>query len=179
MSDAFTIKVFFRGDWCPWCNGYLRDFNGHLETIRGLGGTVVGITSQKGNQSKENNGLDFDVVVDPENVEAKKHDIFITPKSETPLAEVEGVYENGMVQPGVVVEAADGKILYRWAIVPSEMNFGGATDRPLVADIVGSLEYIIANGSAPGDFGSTDMTYLEQNHPDQHKMVMDYLASLK
>ena len=179
MADTFTIKVFFRGDWCPWCNGYLRDFNGHLETIRGLGGSVVGITSQVGNQSKENNGLDFDIQVDAENVEAKKYDIFITPKAETPLAEVDGAYENGMVQPGVVVEDANGKILYRWAIIPSEMNFGGATDRPLVADIVGALEHIITHGSAPGEFGSTDMAYLEQNHPDQHKMVMDYLASLK
>lgn len=179
MSDTFTIKVFFRGDWCPWCNGYLRDFNSHLATIRGLGGSVVGVTSQVGNQSKENNGLDFDVVVDAENVEAKKYDIFVTPKAETPLAEVDGVYVNGMVQPGVVVEDAAGKVLYRWAIVPSEMNFGGATDRPLVADIVGALEHIIANGSAPGEFGSTDMAYLEKSHPDQHKIVMDYLASLK
>lgn len=84
-----------------------------------------------------------------------------------------------MVQPGVVVEDVDGKILYRWAIVPSEMNLSGATDRPLVADIVGALEHIITHGSAPGDFGSTDMAYLERSHPDQYKMVMDYLASLK
>ena len=36
MSKPFTIKVFFRGDWCPWCNGYLRDFNRELETIKKL-----------------------------------------------------------------------------------------------------------------------------------------------
>lgn len=177
MADTFKIKVFFRGDWCPWCNGYLRDFNSHLEKVRGLGGSIVGITSQIGNQSKANNGLDFDIEVDAENIEAKKYNIFITPKAETPLAEVDGVYENGMVQPGVVVESADGTILYHWAIVPSEMNFGGATDRPLVSDIVGALEHIIANGSAPGDFASTDMDYLASSHPDMHKMVMDYLAS--
>ncbi len=179
MANSFTIKVFFRGDWCPWCNGYLRDFNGELNTIQQLGGTVVGITSQIGNQSKANNNLNFDIVVDEENAEATKYDIFVTPKAETPLKDVEGVYNSGMVQPGVVVEDAGGRILYRWAIVPSEMNFGGATDRPLVSDIVGALEHILANGSAPGEFGSTDMAYLEKSHPDQHKMVMDYLASLK
>jgi peroxiredoxin len=179
MSNPFTIKVFFRGDWCPWCNGYLRDFNEHLDTIKALGGNVVGITSQIGNQSKANNELNFDIEVDPENIQAKKYDIFITPKEETPLADVEGVYANGMVQPGVVVEDSDGKVLYRWAIVPSEMNFGGATDRPLVADIVGALEHIVANGSAPGEFRATDMEYLAASHPDQHKMVMDYLASLE
>ena len=121
----------------------------------------------------------FDINVDVENAEAKKYDIVVTPKADSPLAGVDGVYEHGMVQPGVVVENADGKILYRWAITPSPENFGGATDRPLVADIVGALEHIIANGSAPGEFGSTDMAYLEQNHPDQHKVVMDFLASMK
>jgi len=178
MADSFTIKVFFRGDWCPWCNSYLRDFNDHLETIEKLGGTVVGITSQIGNQSAANNNLNFGIIVDEENIEAKKYDIFITPKDETPLKDVDGVYTNGMVQPGVVIEDADGKILYRWAIVPSEMNFGGAKDRPLVSDIVGALEQILASGSAPSDFGTTDMNYLEKYHPAQHKMVMDYLASL-
>ncbi|MEO1725142.1 MAG: redoxin domain-containing protein [Pseudomonadota bacterium] len=179
MSGSFTIKVFFRGDWCPWCNGYLRDFNKQLGVIEKHGGSVLGITSQTGNQSAANNGLNFDVIVDEENVEAKKYDIFVTPKEETPLKDVDGVYPNGMVQPGVVVEDADGKVLYRWAIVPSEMNFGGATDRPLVSDIVGALEHILANGSAPNAFGSTDMAYLEKTHPDQHKIVMDYLASLR
>lgn len=179
MAKSFTIKVFFRGDWCPWCNGYLRDFNAELPTITKLGGTVVGVTSQVGNQSKANNNLGYNVVVDEENAEAKKYDIFLTPKEQTPLKDVEGAYVHGMVQPGVVVEDEDGKILYRWAIVPSEMNFGGATDRPLVSDIVGALEHIIANGSAPGEFGSTDTAYLEASHPDQHKIVLDYLASLK
>lgn len=179
MSNAFTIKVFFRGDWCPWCSGYLKDFNGQLDAIKQRGGSVVGITSQAGNQSAANNGLNFDIIVDEANAEAKKYDIFVTPKEQTPLAEVDGVYPNGMVQPGVVIEAADGRILYRWAIVPSEMNFGGATDRPLVFDIMGALDHILENGAAPGEFGSTDMAYLEASHPAQHKMVMDYLASLK
>ncbi|MEM7059217.1 MAG: hypothetical protein AAF557_16655 [Pseudomonadota bacterium] len=61
----------------------------------------------------------------------------------------------------------------------SEMNFGGATDRPLVSDIIGALDHILEHGSAPGEFGVTDMTYLEKSHPAQHKMVMNYLASLK
>lgn len=179
MSTPFTIKVFFRGDWCPWCNGYLRDFNGHLDTIKGLGGTIVGITSQAGNQSVANNGLNFDVIVDEANTEAKKYDIFITPKEQTPLKDVEGAYPNGMVQPGVVIENAAEKILYRWAIVPSEMNLGGASDRPLVSDIVAGLEHILAHGAAPIDFGTTDMAYLKDAHPDSYKMVQDYIASMK
>ena len=179
MAQSFTIKVFFRGDWCPWCNAYLRDFDAQLDTIKALGGTVVGITSQAGNQSAENNNLGFEILVDEGNGEAKKHNIFITPKAETPLKDVDGVYPNGMVQPGVVIEAADGTVLYHWAIVPSEMNWGGATDRPMVSDILNALEHILEHGSAPGTFATTDMAYLETNHPESFKMVQDYLASLK
>ena len=178
MSDAFTVKVFFRGDWCPWCNAYLRDFDTKgLPTIRRLGGTLVAITSQVGNQSKQNNSLGFDVVVDPDNVEAKKYGIVITPKAETPLSEVEGVYENGMVQPGVVIEDASGAVLFRWAIDPNTMNMGGASDRPLVADIVGGLENILAGRDA-GAFATTDMEYLKRDHPEQYDIVQAYIASM-
>lgn len=179
MTQAFTIKVFFRGDWCPWCNAYLRDFNAQLDTIRQLGGRVVGITSQAGNQSAQSNNLGFDILIDEENREAKKHNIFITPKDETPLRDVDGAYPNGMAQPGVVIEDANGTVLYRWAIVPSEMNFGGATDRPLVSDILAALEHILAHGAAPSEFATTDMAYLQGAHPEIYQAVQDYLASLK
>ena len=95
MSKSFTIKVFFRGDWCPWCNAYLRDFNSYLAKVQALGGTIVGITAQAGNQSAKNNELGFNVIVDEANIEAKKYDIFITPKDQTPLKDVEGAYPQG------------------------------------------------------------------------------------
>ena len=179
MAQTFTIKVFFRGDWCPWCNAYLRDFNAHLDTIKEMGGTLVGITAQAGNQSVANNNLNFDVIVDEANVEAKKHSIFITPKEETPLRDVEGAYPSGMVQPGVVIEDVNGNVLYHWAIIPSEMNLGGASDRPLVSDILSALEHILKHSSAPAEFATTDMAYLQASHPETYQMVQDYIASLK
>ena len=177
MSSNFTIKVFFRGDWCPWCSGYLKDFNDKaLHKIQELGGNIVGITSQAGNQSQKNLGLNFDIQIDEENIEAKKYGIFITPKAETPLKDVDGVYPNGMVQPGVIIEDSEGKILYKWVIVPSEMNLGGASDRPLVADIVSSLEQILKGQENGNSFNTTDMNYLEQNHPDEYQKVQAYIA---
>ena len=178
MSDKFTIKVFFRGDWCPWCNAYLRDFNGHLASVQALGGRIVGITSQAGNQSAANNDLSFEVIVDEENVEAKKYDIAVTPKSQSPLADAPDVYPNGMVQPGVVIEDASGVVLYRWAIVPSEMNFGGATDRPIVDDIIAALESVLAGGAGPDAPKMTDLAYLEAAHPDIHEIVKAFLAKM-
>ena len=71
MGQNFTVKVFFRGDWCPWCSAYLADFNDVRDQISELGGRIVGITAQAGNQSKQNLGLGFDVLVDEANVEAR------------------------------------------------------------------------------------------------------------
>lgn len=179
MNNEFTVKVFFRGDWCPWCSAYLNDFNDKaLDKIQALGGKVIGITSQAGNQSQETLGLNFDVLVDEDNVAAKKYGIVITPKAASPLKDVEGVYPNGMVQPGVVIEDTSGKILYNWAIDPNEMNFGGAKDRPLVSDIVSSLEKILKGELDGGTFNIGDMAYLEQDHPEEYKKVQAYLASL-
>ena len=178
MSTLFTIKVFFRGDWCPWCNAYLSDFNKHLSTIEDMGGRVLAITSQAGNKSKTNNNLDFDVIVDENNVEAAKYDIFVTPKAETPLKDVKDAYPHGMVQPGVVIEDATGNLLYRWAIISSEMNLGGASDRPLVSEILGGLEHILTHKVAPNAFATTDMAYLEAHHPETYQMVQAYLAGL-
>lgn len=178
MSDTFTIKVFYRGHWCPWCIAYLNDFNGQLDAIKARSGSLVAITAHTDDQAAAQHGLNFDVVVDEANNEARKYDIVVTPKEDSPLASADGVYPNGMVQPGVVIEDANGAILYRWASAPSAENFGGAKDRPLVADIMGALDHILEHGAAPSEFTPMSFEHLEAGHPAQHKIVMDYLASI-
>lgn len=179
MSTKFTIKVFFRGDWCPWCNAQLRDFDEALDNVRAMGGEIIAFTAQAGNQSKSNNNLGFDVIVDEENVEAKRHDIFITPKAESPWADAPDIYPNGMVQPGIVIEDDGGNVLYRWAIVPSEMNIGGAKDRPLVSEIIGALEQILTGDPIPHSFEIMEMDHLADHHPDMHQKVLDYFAMME
>lgn len=39
-------------------------------------------------------------------------------------------YKYGMAQPAILIIDQEFKVLYRWAIVPSIQNIGGATDRP-------------------------------------------------
>lgn len=180
MNNKFIVKVFFRGDWCPWSNAYLRDFDATVDKIRALGGDVLGITSQEGNKSKQNNNLSFDVLVDNKNIEAKKYDIFITAQQDVPNADAIDFYAYGMVQPGVVIEDSNGRILYRWAIDPNEMNLGGASDRPLVKDIVDELENILEGKSEidTKSFRKTDLDDLRRRHPNEFKTVQAYIASL-
>jgi len=177
----FTVKVFFRGDWCPWCKAYLNDFNEVVEEIRRLGGDLIGITSQVGNTSKKTQGLNFEILSDPENTEALRYGVNITPKTETPLANVDGQYENGMAQPAVIAESSSGTKLYEWIIVPAEMNFGGVKDRPLVEHVLTDINLALVNGqrSHLKDKKTTDMAYLETMHPTEFEQVQEYIASLK
>lgn len=49
-------------------------------------------------------------------------------------------YKHGVAQPGVLCVKPDRTVLYAWAINPSFMNLGGASDRPVPADIWGLVQ---------------------------------------
>ena len=107
-------------------------------------------------------------------------------RSETPLANVDGQYENGMAQPAVIAESSSGTKLYEWIIVPAEMNFGGAKDRPLVEHVLADIKLALVNGQRSNgqrshlkDTKTTDMAYLETRHPTEFEQVQEYIASLK
>ncbi len=40
------VVVFYRGDWCPYCNLQLLDLQKHLPEIEGLGASLVAISPQ-------------------------------------------------------------------------------------------------------------------------------------
>lgn len=81
-------------------------------------------------------GYSGDAIVDTKNtlVELVKENYDL----EIAVTERKG-YENGMAQPGILVlrggkgedvTGLGGAVLEKWAIVPSAMNIGGASDRP-------------------------------------------------
>lgn len=81
-------------------------------------------------------GYSGDAIVDTKNTLVQ----FVKERYELEIAvsEKDG-YENGMAQPAVLVlrgeeeedpMKGEGAVLEKWAIVPSTMNLGGASDRP-------------------------------------------------
>mmetsp|Transcript_20067 Transcript_20067/g.27654 ORF Transcript_20067/g.27654 Transcript_20067/m.27654 type:complete len:92 (-) Transcript_20067:183-458(-) len=40
-----------------------------------------------------------------------------------------------MGQPGIMCETAEEKRLYKWKIIPSIQNTGGASDRPVISEV--------------------------------------------
>jgi hypothetical protein len=102
----------------------------------------------------------------------------ITPKAQTALADHPTEYPNGMAQPAVVAVDASGKVVYSWAIVPSEMNLGGATDRPLPAEVWAGIQAGLTGGAAPAPGSERlDVDFLAENYPEQHKTFLAWVAA--
>ena len=45
-GDQYHVVVFYRGNWCSYCNRYLNSLNDSLSAIRRAGGSVIAITHE-------------------------------------------------------------------------------------------------------------------------------------
>src|ERR1700748_3810609 len=62
-----VVLIFYRGEWCPYCNLQLRTFQAHLDQIAALGAQLVAISPQTPDHSlsmAEKNDLGFAVLSD-------------------------------------------------------------------------------------------------------------------
>lgn len=176
-----TVLVFFRGDWCPFCQAYLKEMNGaFVEKVRAAGGELVAVTSQSesaADGAKEAWGLSYPVVSDPRNVLARARGAAITPKSETALADHPSEYPEGMAQPAVIALDGEGEVLFRWAIDPSEANLGGASDRPLPMDVWRVIEAALSGEERALEGEQVlDPSFLAAHYPEQHATFQAWVA---
>lgn len=180
-DHELTVLAFYRGEWCPFCQAYLRELDGTLrERVVAAGGRLVGVTSQSADaaqSAKDNWQLHYDVVSDPSTELAQSFDIDITPKAATPLAEHPTEYPNGMSQSGMVVLNRAGEVIYQWAVNPTAVNLFGASDRPLPDDVWAAIEAAQAGTEAPeASGGRLDPAFLEANYPEQHASFIEATA---
>ena len=178
-----NVLVFYRGDWCPFCQSYLRELNGEFRSqVEAAGGRIIAITSQSAeaaDQTRRDWGLGYGVVSDPTTALAQQFGINVTPKEETPLAEHPTEYPNGMTQTGVIVLDQAGEVIYNWAIDPTETNLHGASDRPLPAEVWNAIEAKRSGSTpAPTDGRRLDPQFLADNYPEQHAAFEAWVASM-
>ena len=184
ISDHdLTVLAFYRGEWCAFCQAYLRELDGTFrERVVAAGGRLVGVTSQSAEAAqaaRDNWGLHFDVLSDPSTELARSFEIDITPKAESPLADHPTEYPNGMSQSGMVVLDRDGALLYHWAVNPTAVNLHGASDRPLPEDVWAAIEAARSGAEAPEMSGARlDPAFLEEHYPEQHASFMAVAATL-
>lgn len=65
--DGPVVLIFYRGEWCPYCNLQLRSFQAHLDELARRGAQLVAISPQTPDHSlsmAEKNGLGFHVLSD-------------------------------------------------------------------------------------------------------------------
>lgn len=129
-KHKFAILVFYRGNWCPFCQTYANMWQELLPKIHEAGGEVYMVTSQSSTTVSETakqwkSTLSF--VCDEACALAKKYRVVVEDKSD---------YPHGMTQPAVAVLSPSGDELYHWVLVPSKENLGGVTDRVLPRDIL-------------------------------------------
>lgn len=67
LKDGPVVLIFYRGGWCPYCNLELKAYQEELDTITGLGASLIAISPEAPDNSlstREKNELTFDVLSD-------------------------------------------------------------------------------------------------------------------
>jgi peroxiredoxin len=70
LKDKQLIVVFYRGQWCPFCNRHLSELQDHLEDFKKAGAQIVAISPEKPeniNKTVEKTKADFPVLWDKDN----------------------------------------------------------------------------------------------------------------
>ncbi len=95
LADGPVILAWYRGNWCPYCNIQLRDYQKKLDRITAAGGQLVAISPETPDNAltmEEKNDLEFKVVSDLGNQVGKRYGIvYQIPKSLWSLYGPEGL----------------------------------------------------------------------------------------
>lgn len=119
-----VVLVFYRGNWCPYCNLALSQYQSILPGIKENGATLFAVSAQTPDESlsiKEKNNLDFEVLSDNGNLVARLYTT-VFKNGEAPLKEMnklgfnfDSFYDNDSKEipvPAVFIIEKDSHISY-------------------------------------------------------------------
>eukprot|EP00123_Amoebidium_parasiticum_P019695 comp30833_c0_seq1/m.47243 comp30833_c0_seq1/g.47243 ORF comp30833_c0_seq1/g.47243 comp30833_c0_seq1/m.47243 type:complete len:197 (-) comp30833_c0_seq1:550-1140(-) len=156
-KNKFTILVYYRGKWCPYCKSYLLDWEQLLPQINGMQGKVYGVcseTQEDCNDTVKEMNLNYEIIGDRDvrlttwlrdcdlidiAIEGGNGNNGLYAKMHPRIKS----YPHGMTQPGVLVVDAEGKAIFSWAIVPSLGNVGGAANRLEPKDVLDNVRAVL------------------------------------
>lgn len=126
LKNEKVIVAFFRGSWCPYCNLELKALQDNLKQITDRKATLVAISPQMPDYSKElkgNHNLDFELLTDKNNTLAKQLGIsfglqdYVIPvygNLGIELSEYNENDNNELPVPAVFVIDTNGSITYKF-----------------------------------------------------------------
>ncbi len=121
-----TVVVFYRGDWCPFCAGQLKDWQSHLDALEKAGGTLVAISlenKEHADKTIEKGSLTFRVLRDATGDAVRKFKVAFTVDPATqekykgfgvnlPDRDSTGDWQLPITSTYII--APDGTIAYAW-----------------------------------------------------------------
>jgi peroxiredoxin len=85
LSHGPVVLVFYRGEWCPYCNTYLRALQAALPQITAQGASLLAVSPQSPDHSlsmAEKAQLGFDVLSDVDQAVIRAYEVQFTAPAE-------------------------------------------------------------------------------------------------
>lgn len=144
LTDGPVVLVFYRGQWCPYCNKQLKKLEDSLSYIKAKGATVIAITPEKPesiSKTIEKTKASYSILFDEGLKIMKGYDVAFAVDSKTierykgygiDFNEANASNGPNLPVPALYIIGKDGKIIYRHF----DTNY---TKRPSVAEILSHL----------------------------------------
>jgi peroxiredoxin len=127
LKDSLVLVVFYRGQWCPYCNKYLKRLEDSLSFIKAKGARLIAITPEKPeniNKTREKTNASYPIVYDKDMKIMKAYDVAYEvdeptiaryKRADIDIAEANGQKEKVYLPvPALYLISKEGKILYRF-----------------------------------------------------------------
>lgn len=126
LKKGPVVVIFYRGQWCPFCNNHLKNLQDSLQLIYAKGASVVAISPEKSaflKQTAEKTGAEFSLLYDEGYKISDLFDVTFRPDSMTRIiyntmlgADLKNAHSDDSEQlpiPATFIIAQDGKIVWR------------------------------------------------------------------
>ena len=78
LAKGPVVMIWYRGEWCPYCNIYLEDIQAHIEEFKAAGAEVVAISPEQpdgGWALQDKLALEFHVLSDDQSKVAQEYGV--------------------------------------------------------------------------------------------------------
>lgn len=126
LKSGSVVLLFYRGEWCPYCNRQLKALEDSLSLIREKGANIIAISPEKLeniNKTIEKTKVTFNIVTDENSQIMNAYKVAFELDEKTTkkykgwgidLTEKNGSNGNNLPVPAVYIINKEGKITYRY-----------------------------------------------------------------
>lgn len=146
LKDSLVVLVFYRGQWCPYCNRQLKKLEDSLQLIKDKGARLIAVTPEKPefiSKSIEKTKASYPLLYDKEmkimkayavSFEVDDRTVSRYKNADIDLKEVNGQKDKVYLPiPAVYIISKEGSVLYRYFDTDYKK-------RPTVKEIIDNLK---------------------------------------